>query len=151
MNNVEKQARKDAEEFAKAYMSYGEGAGTRRKLINGTVDFKKQTVPGYAAAFEKNAQKQNMADHAKKAQKEARRKDVTQTVSRNARAIATGRHENMTTGVMIVGAIAIAMHQTGMDKAIFEAGKRKYRDVKNRVKSRFHKKDEPIIYNITDI
>lgn len=151
MSNVDRQARKDAEEYAKAYMSYGEGAGTRRKLINGTVDFKKHTVPGYAEAFERNARQQNMAAHAKHAQQEARRKNVTGTVTRNARAIATGRHENLTTGFLITSAIVVGLHQTGLDRDIYAFGKRKFQKAKSRIKKRFAKKDTTVTYNITDI
>lgn len=39
-NKTNREARKDASEFARAQMFYGEGAGTRRKLIRATVDAK---------------------------------------------------------------------------------------------------------------
>jgi hypothetical protein len=42
-----REARKDATEFAKAKMFYGEGAGTRRKLIKAKVEAKAGKDPNY--------------------------------------------------------------------------------------------------------
>lgn len=65
-----KNARKDAEEFARAQMYYGKGAGTRRKLIKATVDAKKAKDPNYAKAFDQHLAKQDMSSHAEKARSE---------------------------------------------------------------------------------
>ena len=51
-NKLHKQAEADAAEYAGAYMAVGEGAGNRRKLIEGTVDYKMEFVPGYREAFQ---------------------------------------------------------------------------------------------------
>lgn len=49
---TKKRARKDAKEYARAQMFYGEGAGNRRKLIKATVK-QRSKDPVYKAEFEK--------------------------------------------------------------------------------------------------
>lgn len=48
---IDKSARKDAEETVRAQMYYGKGAGTRRKLINNSVEDKRKRSPNYAKAW----------------------------------------------------------------------------------------------------
>lgn len=72
---VNKSAQKDAHEFARAKAFFGEGAGTRRKLIKQTVDAKTQRVPGYKKAFDHHLSKQDMSKHAEKAVSERSRTD----------------------------------------------------------------------------
>lgn len=70
-----REARKDAKEFARAKLFYGEGAGNRRKLINNTVADKRKRDPAYGKAFDHHLANQNLADHAQKARKERSRTD----------------------------------------------------------------------------
>ena len=49
---TDKEAKKDAAEFARAKMFYGEGAGTRRKLIKAKVESRSSRDPAYKKAFE---------------------------------------------------------------------------------------------------
>ena len=49
---TDREAKKDAEEFARAKLFYGQGAGTRRKLIKATVEAKSKRDPSYAKAFD---------------------------------------------------------------------------------------------------
>lgn len=63
-------AKKDAHEFARAKLFYGEGAGNRRKLINATVDARKKRDPSYAKAFDSHLTNQDLSTHASKARKE---------------------------------------------------------------------------------
>ena len=51
VRKTQKQAKKDAKEFARAKMFYGEGAGTRRKLIKNTVQ-ERSKDPVYKKAFD---------------------------------------------------------------------------------------------------
>lgn len=67
---TDKAAKKDAQEFARAKMYYGDGAGTRRKLINKSVEAKRSKDPQYAKAFDNHLSKQDYSIHATKAQKE---------------------------------------------------------------------------------
>jgi len=70
-----REAKKDAKEFARAKLFYGEGAGNRRKLINNTVADKRKRDPAYGKAFDHHLSNQNLADHAQKARKERSRTD----------------------------------------------------------------------------
>lgn len=72
---TDRQAKKDAKEFARAKMFYGQGAGTRRKLINKAVEAKKGRDPAYAKAFDRHLATQQLDKHAEKASAERRRAD----------------------------------------------------------------------------
>ena len=72
---VDRDASKDAKEFARAKAFYGEGAGNRRKLIKSKVAYKSKTVPGYKKAFDHHSGKQDLNKHADKAVKERKRTD----------------------------------------------------------------------------
>lgn len=87
-NNINREARKDAKEFARAKMFYGEGAGTRRKLIKNMVEGKQKKDPSYGKAFEHHLANQDMSTHASKARKERGRTDKTQTAKRSAGMVA---------------------------------------------------------------
>lgn len=130
MNNVQKQAQRDATEYARAHMSYGEGAGTRRKLIYGTVEYKMKTVPGYETAFYKAAEHQDMAQFAKEAKKAERRRAVNTAVSRNTKALLSGKYENVNTALLVVGTATYFAHRYDIDKKVWQAAKSKYQDYK---------------------
>lgn len=70
-----KEAEKDAKEFARAKMYYGEGAGNRRKLIKNQVEAKKKKDPFYAEEFERHLANQDMNEHAIEARRERGRND----------------------------------------------------------------------------
>lgn len=70
-----KEARKDAEESARAKMYFGKGAGTRRKLINKTVEAKKGRDSDYARAFDHHFARQDLSEHASGARTERARTD----------------------------------------------------------------------------
>jgi len=63
---MDKLAKKDAQEYARAKMFYGEGAGNRRKLIKATVN-ERSKDEYYKQAFDKYFSQQDMAKHAEKA------------------------------------------------------------------------------------
>lgn len=67
---TDREARKDAEEFARAKLFFGQGAGNRRKLIKATVEAKKKKDPVYAKAFDSHLSNQDLSEHASKARKE---------------------------------------------------------------------------------
>jgi len=74
-NSTNRQAKKDAQEFARAKMFYGEGAGTRRKLIKAKVEDRAKHDPAYKKAFDHHLANQSMSDHSQKAVGERKRKD----------------------------------------------------------------------------
>lgn len=108
---VNAQAEKDAQEFARAVMYYGQGAGTRRKLIGQTVEYRKRTVPGYTQAFDHHFNNQDMSRHATKAINERTWTDRRQKVRQGSGYVArrlTG--ELGTTAAFTAAAIAGAAY-----------------------------------------
>lgn len=131
-----REARRDAREYARAEMFYGEGAGTRRKLIQATVEGKAARDPNYSQAFYQELNKQDMAEHASAARKERRRKDAVESISKNTKAIATGNYQGVQSTFLAVGVAAYFAHQTGLDKKAYEKGKEIVADVKYRIRRR---------------
>lgn len=130
-SKARKCAKKDAKEFARAKMFYGEGAGNRRKLIKNIVE-ERSKDPVYKKAFDEALSKQDMAKHAQKAKQERQRKDTVNSVKKTGRGIvniATGHPERV--GAALAGAAAIAgiAHKTGADKVIAKAAKTKISDI----------------------
>lgn len=72
-----KEAAKDAEEFTRAKLFYGEGAGTRRKLIKAKVEAKKAKDPLYSKAFDHFVARTDLGQRASQARSQRRRKDTT--------------------------------------------------------------------------
>jgi hypothetical protein len=143
--NAQKEARRDAREFARAAMYYGEGAGTRRKLITATVDGKARRNPAYGRAFHFELARQDMARHAAKARHEREMKDVGHAVGKNLRGIVTGDLRSVNTGVMVVGVGLYFAHHTGLDKKAYDKVKKSVNDFKRR---RNAKKTVPLITDV---
>jgi len=101
------QAHKDAKEFARAKMFYGEGAGTRRKLIKAKVEANKRRDPAYSKAFDHHLARQDMSSHADKARSERKRKNAASTTAKTGKAFA--RHitgQQATTAAMLTISLA---------------------------------------------
>lgn len=75
-----RQAKKDAKEYTKAKMYYGEGAGTRRKLINKTVEAKAKRDPSYKKAFDAHVENTDYAKRAQQARSQRKSTDTKNTV-----------------------------------------------------------------------
>lgn len=132
--NTQREARRDAREYARAAMYYGEGAGTRRKLISATVDAKSTKDPNYARAFRMELSRQDMAEHATKARRERRKNDTLESTRRNTRALLTGNYQNAQTTVLILFAIGYVAHRTGYDEVVYQKVRVKVDDIKSRIK-----------------
>lgn len=132
--NLKKEAQKDAYEYARAKMYYGEGAGTRRKLIKASVEHKCVMDPYYEEAFMKALHEQDMDDHANAARRERHRKDVSMKVDRNVRGLISGNKQSLTTGAAVVSALIYFARQTGYDKKIESYVKMEYYKAKKWVK-----------------
>lgn len=81
-----REAKRDANEHAKAKMFYGEGAGTRRKLIKAKVNAKSKD-PAYKKAFDYHTDNQDMAKRSSQARGERKRKDVVKGTAKTARGV----------------------------------------------------------------
>ena len=130
MKNVMKDAAKDAAEYAAAQMSYGEGAGTRRKLIASAVAYKTERINGYGQAFDNAYHSQDITKHIKTAKRSRVTKDVGAVTSRNIKAIARGDKNGMSTPIIIAVVVVTVAHQTGYDKKAIAYGKRKSQDIR---------------------
>ena len=82
VRKTKSEARKDAHEYARAKMFYGEGAGIRRKKIKARVDTRSNNSRLYKKTFEKSLAKQNMDTHAKAATRERNIKDTASSAKK---------------------------------------------------------------------
>lgn len=141
---TERDAKKDASEFARAKMYYGEGAGTRRKLIKATVESKSKKDPSYKEAFDRNLGAQDFSKHATKARSQRKRTDTKNSVAKTARGVHrlnTGGFGNTTiAAAAVVGAYGFARSK-GYDKVVINAGRVAYSTVKNEVRIQNLKKN----------
>ena len=100
-------ARKDAKEFTKAKMFYGEGAGTRRKLIKAKVEDRSKRDPEYKRLFEEAVEQTNMAARASQARSERARKDAANKTKRGFKQVGHAYRGNTRySSVLAMGAVA---------------------------------------------
>lgn len=130
--STRRQAKKDAKEYARAKMSYGEGAGNRRKLINSTVQERSKNSV-YKEEFDRQLANQDMSKHASAAKREHNVKAVTKTTAKTARGLI-----NLSTGNLVkVSAASTAIFTlakvTGVDKVIANTGKKAVINLANSV------------------
>lgn len=134
-----KEASKDAAEFARAKMFYGEGAGTRRKLVKAKVEAKMKKDPAYKKAFDHHLEQQDLGRHASKARSERRRKDTVQKTTKTARGIdraLNGGFGPVSTMSAILASGYIAARKTGTDKVVFDHLKESFSKVSNDTRRR---------------
>jgi hypothetical protein len=133
---LEKMAQQDAYEWGLAEMFFGEGAGTKRKLISAVVDQRMHDIPGYAEAFNEATSKLNQIEMAEKALALRKKIDRANTAGKNLRAIKSGNLNNLSTGVFIVVGGAYLAHATGLDKKVEAEAKKLYKKAKTEIKFR---------------
>jgi hypothetical protein len=131
--NINKLAATDAAKWARAEMFFGEGAGTRRKLLDADITHKSVHFPGYGKAFDKAYEKQNFADHAIRAAKERKRLDRSHTLGKNVRALARGDRRGMSNGFAAVVIVVAVAKFTGYDKVALDKGKVYHSKLKVRI------------------
>lgn len=115
-------AKKDANEFARAKMFYGKGAGTRRKLIKATVEEKSKDEL-YKSEFDKALAKQDMSKHAEKAKHERLRKDTTETIKTTTKGFMNLSMGNAVRVSSTAAGLYTVAKMTGMDKKIADLSK----------------------------
>lgn len=123
-------ARKDATEFAKAKMFYGESAGTRRKLIKATVESKSAKDSNYKKAFDHHLGNQDMGKRAAQARGTRKRRDVKNSAAKNARgAVNIARGNSQYAPALLVAGVAVAGagKRAGVDKIIIRGAKTAFR------------------------
>ena len=114
-------AKKDAKEYARAKMYYGEGAGTRRKLIKAKVN-QRSKDSAYKEEFDRCLAKQDMAKHAAKARTERGARDAVKGVKKTGRGLVNAAVGNYAFAPASAIAIYGIAHYTGMDKKIMDWG-----------------------------
>lgn len=133
MKRLQKDAKKDAEDMARAKAYYGEGAGNRRKQIRNRIS-ERMKDPDYKAEYEKQLASQDMSKHQKAANRERHAQDAKNTVAKTARGI-----KNLLMGVGSASLTAVALYNaaklTGADKKIAEFGKKAIRDISSKLRS----------------
>ena len=123
-------AKKDAKEYARAKMFYGEGAGNRRKLIKAKVNERSKDA-GYKQEFDKYLAKQNMAKHASKARAERKVKDAKKRTAKTARGLyhlSMGDAAKVSATATVIFGLA---HATCVDKVVKNAAKTKVTELYN--------------------
>lgn len=130
---LQKDAKKDAEDMARAKAYYGEGAGTRRKQIKNRIS-ERMKDPDYKAEYEKQLAAQDMSKHQKAANRERHVQDAKNTAAKTARGI-----KNLLMGVGSASVAAVMLYNaaklTGADKKIAEFSKKAFNDVMNKAKN----------------
>lgn len=118
---IQKDAAKDAKEYARAKAYYGEGAGIRRKQIKNLIS-ERMKDEDYKKEFERLLSMQNMTEHQKAANRERKVQDTKNSIGRTARGI-----KNLMLGVGSASITALALYSvaksTGADKVIARYGK----------------------------
>ena len=131
---TDRMARKDAKEFARAKQFYGEGAGTRRKLIKARVEGISKKNPGYKKAFDAHLAAQDTSKHAAKAKAERKRKNVANSTRKGIRGtshILRGNSQYASAATAIVVGGALYAHKAGIDKTIANAAKTTYKKARD--------------------
>lgn len=137
-SRTNREARKDAEEFARAKMFYGEGAGNRRKLIKATVEAKSKKDASYKKAFDHHLEKQDMSGHASAARGERKRKDVVKSTAKTARGIKNvilGNPQYASLAALALAGAGSAAYKAGLHKKVMRYGKTAYSQAKTTVRA----------------
>lgn len=130
--HTNRMAKKDAHEFARAKLFYGEGAGTRRKLIKAKVEGRTKSIPNYKKAFDHHLANQDLSKHASKAQSERARKNTVKSTAKTARGVrhilnGNSQYASLAAAMLVGG--AMYAHKSGVDKVIFNGGKTLLRNI----------------------
>ena len=100
-------AKKDAKEFTRAKMYYGEGAGNRRKLIKAKVN-QRSKDPSYKKAFDHHVANTDWEKRGKEARSKRARANVakgTGKAARGAKNVALGNYRNVGVGILATAAL----------------------------------------------
>lgn len=133
---LRREVAKDVKEYATAKMFYGEGAGTRRKLIKAKIETRR-SIPGYSSEFDKQLKNYNMEKAANKAKAQRKHKDTAEFTKKTTRSVFHIIARDGARVTALVGTIVAGygvLHKTGADKKIIDSGKRAFDKIKNNIK-----------------
>ena len=137
--NIKREAVKDASEFARAHVFFGEGAGNRRKLIKTVVAAKSAQSEAYRQAFEAALAVQDMVEHVSKAQKERRRRDFWHAINKNTKSAMAGRYTGVNMTIVVIGGALYYAHNRGLDQKAYLKMKGKIQERKRRQNAEVYK------------
>lgn len=116
-----KDAKKDAEDYARAKAYYGQGAGNRRKIIRNRIS-ERIKDPDYKAEFDRYMKLQDMEKHQKAANRERKVQDTKNFAAKTGRGL-----KNMILGIGSASMTAVLLYNaaryTGADKVISKYAK----------------------------
>lgn len=130
-----REAKKDATEFTKAKLFYGEGAGNRRKLIKATVEAKSKRDPSYKKAFDHHVNNTDLSKRASQARSERKRKDVKKSAGRTARGIKNLALGTGATTTVAAAALYYSYQNPQVRSVVQKAGKTTIATAKQAVKN----------------
>lgn len=133
---LEALAKQDAHDWGLAQMFFGEGAGTRRKLVAARIDQRVLDIPGYEQALDKAYAKLNQIEMAEEALELRKKIDRANKAGKNIRAIKSGNLHAVSNGVYLILGGAYLAHATGYDKKIQAEAKKLWKKAKTEVKFR---------------
>lgn len=145
--SVKSMAAKDAAAWAYAEMFFGEGAGTRRKLLEATIATRVERITGYHEAFSKAYEQQDFAKLAIKAARERQRLDSSNYLAKNIRALVRGDVRHVSPALLAVVAGGYFAHKQGYDKVVLQRVKVEYRMARNAF-DRWRKTSESPLANV---
>lgn len=124
-------AQKDAKEYARAKMYYGEGAGNRRKLIRAKVE-ERSKDENYKKAFDEALAQQDMADHATKAKAERTANTAVKTTVKTGRGIVNSALGRIGSASAAAATIYTVGQVTGINQKVSDLMKKKVSELTGR-------------------
>lgn len=113
-------AKKDAKEYARAKMYYGEGAGNRRKLIKNTVEQRRKDNKHYGEAFDSYYKNQDMAKHVSAAKKERATRTATSKAIKTGRGLVNAAMGNVGRASAAAASLYMLGRATGVNEKIYD-------------------------------
>lgn len=144
MKKLDKMAQQDAYEWGLAQMFFGEGAGTRRKLVAAKIDQRVLDIPGYEKALDEAYAKLDQTEMAEKAVALRKRIDRAHGVNKNVRALRRGNFSGVSNGVFLAVGLYYVARTTGADKVIAQRTKETYA----KAKAQFDKHRNTTVVNL---
>lgn len=130
-------ARKDAKEFTQAKMYYGEGAGTRRKLIKAKVN-QRAIAPGYKKAFDYHVENTDMAKRSDQARGQRARTTAAKTTAKTGRGLinyANGNPQAASALAVSIATIGGVAYKAGAHKVVAKHAKTAYNVAKRELRA----------------
>ena len=127
-----RQALKDAKEFTQAKQFYGDGAGTRRKLIKKTVD-QRSKDEAYKKAFDHHVENTDWAKRSSQAISRRKRTDTVEGAKKTTRGIThlvAGNPQYASAAAILLFGAAGAAYKAGVHNHVAKYGKTVYSKAK---------------------